>query len=101
MTNLAIIGETIKDYLVTEEDYVKTLEVEQEYINTAKRLIDQLAESTHWKCNEFDSQKMLAMFLKKNTNIITKKENSIILYTPKGYEFAGVINGKVVFTKSL
>ena len=93
--------ETMKDYLVTEEDYEKTLEVEQEYIDAAERLIDQLADGTRWKCKDFDSQKMIALFLKKNTSIITEKEDSIIVDIPKGYEFAGVDddNQKVVFEK--
>ena len=93
--------ETMKDYLITEEDYGKTLEVEQEYIDAAERLMDQLAEGTHWKCKDFDSQKMIAMFLKKNKSIITEKEDSIIVDIPKGYEFAGVDDDKqqVVFEK--
>jgi hypothetical protein len=93
--------ETMKDYLITEEDYEKTLEVEQEYIDAAERLINQLADSTHWKCKDFDSQKMIALFLKKNTGIITEKENSIIVDIPKGYEFAEVddVNQQVVFEK--
>lgn len=93
--------ESMKDYLITEEDYEKTLEVEQEYIDAAERLMNQLAESTHWKCGDFDSQKMLAMFLKKNTSIITEKEDSIIVDIPDGYEFAGFDddNQQVVFEK--
>ena len=93
--------ETMKNYLVTEEDYGKTLKVEQEYIDAAERLMDQLAEGTHWKCKDFDSQKMIALFLKKNTSIITEKEDSIIVDIPKGYEFAGVDddNQKIVFEK--
>lgn len=93
--------ETMKDYLVTEEDYGKALEVEQEYIDAAERLMDQLAEGTHWKCKDFDSQKMIALFLKKNTSIITEKENSIIVDIPKGYEFSGVDddNQQVVFER--
>ena len=93
--------ETMKDYFITEEDYEKTLEVEQEYIDAAERLINQLADSTHWKCKDFDSQKMIALFLKKNTGIITEKEDSIIVDIPKGYEFAGVDddNRQVVFEK--
>ena len=93
--------ETMKDYLVTEENYVKTLEVEQKYIDAAERLIDQLADSTRWKCKDFDSQKMIALFLKKNTSIITEKEDSIIVDIPKGYEFVGLDddNHQVVFEK--
>ena len=56
----------MRDNLITEEDFNNTKEIEHEYLKLAENLIDQLAESTHWKCNEFDSQKMLAMFLKKN-----------------------------------
>ena len=91
----------MKNYLVTEEDYGKTPEIEQEYIDAAERLMDQLAESTHWKCGDFDAQKMIAMFLKKNKSIITEKEDSIIVDIPKGYEFAGVDDDKqqVVFEK--
>ena len=93
--------ETMKDYLVTEEDYGKTLEVEQEYIDAAERLMDQLADGTRWKRKDFDSQKMIALFLKKNTSIITEKEDSIIVDIPKGYEFSGIDdnNQKVIFEK--
>jgi hypothetical protein len=93
--------EIVKDNLVTEEDFNNTPEVEQEYMNLAENLLNQLIEGTHWKCNEFDSQKMLAMFLKKNTSAVAKKDNSVIFDIPKGYEFAGVDdnNQQVVFTK--
>lgn len=94
--------ETVKDNLVTEEDFNNTPEVEQEYMKLAENLLNQLIEGTHWKkCNEFDSQKMLAMFLKKNTSAVAKKDNSVIFDIPKGYEFAGVDdnNQQVVFTK--
>ena len=93
--------EIVIDNLVTEEDFNNTPEVEQEYMKLAENLLNQLIEGTHWKCNEFDSQKMLAMFLKKNTPGVTKKDDSVIFNIPKGYEFAGVDddNQKVVFTR--
>lgn len=93
--------EAMRDNLITEEDFNNTPEIEQEYLKLAENLIDQLAESTRWKCNEFDSQKMLAMFLKKNIHRVAKKDDSIIFNIPKGYEFAGVDddNQRVVFTK--
>ena len=91
----------MRDNLITEEDLNNTKEIEHEYMKLAENLLNQLIEGTHWKCNEFDSQKMLAMFLKKNTPTVSKKDDSVIFDIPKGYEFAGIDddNQQVVFTK--
>lgn len=87
--------------LVTEEEYKKALEVEQEYMDVAERLMNQLAEGTHWKCENFDAQKMIAKFLKKHVTMNLQKGDSIAIDIPTGYEFVGVDDNarQVIFEK--
>ena len=57
--------------LISEQEYIKeNSQIEEKYLFLAEELVKQLVLSLKFKCKEFDSQRLIAMWLNKNKELL-------------------------------